>query len=180
MNKELLRKRIKTQKTDRVYVISASETIREKVMEMPCFKESHKVFCYVSLDTEVQTDEIMKACLKDKELYVPKCVSKTQMKAVRISSLDDLEKGYYGIREPVNMDVTSEQFDLMIVPCLAAGKNGERLGHGAGYYDRFLKSAEGKTICLCFQKNITEEIEMTDSDVFMDLIITEEKIYREK
>ena len=73
---------------------------------------------------------------------------------------------------------TSSDFDLIIVPCLAAGRNGERLGHGGGYYDRFLASSTGKTVCLCFKRNILDEIPLDEHDVMMNLIITEEAVYR--
>ncbi|MBR3352623.1 MAG: hypothetical protein IKG35_10965, partial [Erysipelotrichaceae bacterium] len=62
-------------------------------------------------------------------------------------------------------------------PCMAAGRNGERLGHGRGYYDRFLKKADGKIICLCFEDNISDDIDMDDNDVFMPVVMTEKNEY---
>jgi 5-formyltetrahydrofolate cyclo-ligase len=129
------------------------------------------------MNTEVSTDLIIEDSLKYKEVYVPKCYNNGLMKAVRIRSVSDLCKGSYGIMEPVNDSVTGNEFDLVIIPCVTAGRNGERLGHGAGYYDRFLKDSKGEKICLCCSENIRDDIEMDDNDIFMDMVISEEETY---
>ena len=76
--------------------------------------------------------------------------------------------------------MAEEDYDLVIVPCLCAGKNGERLGHGAGYYDRFLQGSRWLKICLCLEENIREDIPMGQHDLYMDLVITEENIYENR
>ena len=64
------------------------------------------------------------------------------------------------------------------VPCISAGKDLRRIGHGAGYYDRFLPKTEAVKICLCFAKLLAENIPTDAYDVPMDMVITEEDIYR--
>ena len=177
MDKKQLRKLIREKNADLQYLKNAGEIIQNSALSLPDYASGRRIFCYLSMNTEVSTDLIVADSLKNKELYVPKSFADGIMKAVRITSLDDLQKGRYGIMEPVSDSITAEEFDLMIVPCLAAGRNGERLGHGAGYYDRFLKISKGKKICLCCEENIRDDIEMDDNDVFMDMVISEEETY---
>ena len=112
--------------------------------------------------------------IKDgKDVYVPKCVSKTEMLAVRIESTDDLAPGAYGIPEPVDCSETigPDDIDLILVPCVSAWTDDRRLGHGAGYYDRFLKGNADKTLCLCFRKALSPDIPMDENDVLMRRVI---------
>lgn len=46
-----------------------------------------------------------------------------------------LVKGHYGLLEPEAKEI-AEQPDIVLMPMLAYGENGERLGYGGGYYDR--------------------------------------------
>ena len=177
MNKKELRKLIKERKLPDDYVMTAGSIIARKVIDSRQYREADSVFCYLSTAGEPSTDIIISEALKSKKVYVPKCINKSEMLAVRIHSTDELEISRFGIREPVNVGETSLSFDLMIIPCVAAGKRGERLGHGRGYYDRFLKRAEGKVFCLCFEENILNDIEMDDNDLFMPAVITEKNDY---
>ena len=56
--------------------------------------------------------------------------------------------------------VPTEEIDLVIVPGLAFDLKGNRLGRGAGYYDRFLKilAPEVPSIGLAFGFQIVEDI----------------------
>ncbi len=62
------------------------------------------------------------------------------MRARRLLSLEELEKGPYGIPAPPESQpwIEPEQIDFAVVPCMACDEKGGRLGHGAGFYDRFL------------------------------------------
>lgn len=176
MDKRELRSLLRKKNIDPAYLKQASRIIQNKVLSLPQYRKCRSIFCYVSVDGEVATDLILRDALDNRELLVPKCMEKGIMKAIKISSLDELVKRSYGIPEPAG-DLACEDFDLVIVPCVCAGKNGERLGHGAGYYDRFLINSRRLKVCLCCEENIREDIPMEENDLYMDLVITEENIY---
>ena len=177
MNKKELRNHLKNNPLSVEYIQNASKLIQQKIIDTEEFRNSRKIFCYVSVSKEVSTSEILSEALISKKVYVPKCLDRKEMKAARIHSLDNLVTGKYSIPEPADVEETEYEFDLIIVPCICAGKNGERMGHGAGFYDRFLSHSKGKTLCLCFEERIIDDIEMNSHDVFMDEVITEESVY---
>ena len=65
--------------------------------------------------------------------------------------------------------------DLMLVPCVCASLDGKRLGHGAGYYDRFLAEKAEHAVCLCFHRMIRDDIPITDNDAIIPMVLTEEE-----
>lgn len=176
-DKNELRRKIRSIKPDDEYVNGASKQITDKLLELDVFKHAESIFCYLSTEKEVCTDEIIEHALKDKKVYVPKCVDEHNMIAIRYRKGDELETGRYGIPEPVNDEKQETDFDVIIVPCLAAGKDLARLGHGKGYYDRFLKNSKAFKICLCLDKLICNDIPMGPDDVYMDMVITENETY---
>lgn len=156
------------------YKTAASESIANLVLALPEYRNALSVFLYVAMPTEPDTGAILAAALADgKTVCVPKCIGKHEMLAVRIRSTDDLAPGAYGILEPVDCSETIEPaaIDLILVPCVSASRDGRRLGHGAGYYDRFLEGNADKTLCLCFRKAMRDDIPMEENDVYMHRVI---------
>ena len=66
---------------------------------------------------------------------------------------------------------------VIIVPIVAFYKNKNRLGHGRGYYDLYLASSDALKIGVAFECQRVEGITPLDTDIKMDYIVTEEKIY---
>ena len=156
------------------YVAAASESIARQVLASREYREAGSIFLYISMPKEPDTAEILKKALQDgKKVYVPKCVSKTEMLAVRIHDTDHWKPSSFGIPEPETWSETAEtgDLDLILVPCVAASQDGKRLGHGAGYYDRFLEGSHGNAICLCFRRMISEQIPTDETDVCIPNVI---------
>lgn len=166
------------------YIQTAGEKISRCVTELPEFISANTVFVYINMLSEPQTKEIIeKAWSMNKVVCVPKCMGESNMIPIIIKSWNDVRPGEMGILEPFAcMDtVDCEKIDIAVIPCVSADKKGNRLGHGAGYYDRFLEKTDMKKICLCFEENISEAIPTENNDVPVDIVISEKGVYeREK
>lgn len=161
---------------DESYFSFANDEITKRVLDSEWFKNSKNIFVYVSIENEPDTKKIINTALKNgKNVFVPKCVSKSEMLAVKINSLDELSVGMFKIPEPQKIEVVAEpsQIDTAVVPCVSASPDGKRLGHGAGFYDRFLQRTQATKVCLCYSELIFKDIETSQFDVPMDYIITE-------
>lgn len=158
----------------------ASEKITERVLSSPLYRRAASLFVYVSTEREADTRAIMEDAWKaGKKVYVPKCYGQGRMDAVRVFGWDDLGPGAYGIQEPVNAPAEAPfpEIDLAIVPCVCAALDGRRLGHGAGYYDRFLRAHPMPCLCLCFHALLLDDLPTGSLDVPMNVVITEKGSY---
>ena len=93
-----------------------------------------------------------------------------------------LTEGPHGIPQPANpKPVEPEEINLALVPGLAFDCMGNRLGHGAGIYDRLLQPLADETealiMGLAFSDQLVEEIPEEDHDIAMCVVITEEGVF---
>lgn len=159
------------------YRAEASREITRQVLDLPFWKEAGTVMAYWSLPEEPDTREIMETALREgKTLLLPRCVDTTRMIALPVSDLSEPKAGTMGIPEPEmpgNETVSAPEPDLILVPCVAAAPHGVRLGHGAGYYDRFLAEHTGTTVCLCFRALLRGDLPAEGTDIITDLVISD-------
>ena len=177
----VMRKKADTLTED--YVNQASEKISQTIITHPCFIQAKNVFVYLSMPEEPATDKILStAFTQEKQVYVPRCYPWGVMKAVRVTKDSVYQSGKYNIPEPADdtETVSADELDLIIVPCLSVSKDGRRLGHGMGYYDRFFGTSRVTKICICFEEMICEDIPMEDTDIYVDYIVTEKETTRKK
>ena len=156
----------------------AGEKITNRVLDSPLYRQAASLFIYVSTDREPDTHALIEdAWRAGKAVYVPKCRGQGRMDAVRVFSWRDLAPGAYGIPEPVNSpsDGPFPSIDLAVVPCVCASRIGQRLGHGAGYYDRFLRAHPMPCLCLCFHALLRDDLPAGPLDAPMDAVVTEEE-----
>ena len=162
------------------YRTDASREIERKILDHPWYQAAKTVFVFVGMPAEPDTRGIIDRALKDgKRVCVPRCGERPRMDAAEIRSREELRPGALGIPAPGDDAPTVDpaEIDLALIPCVAAGRDMSRLGHGAGYYDVYLPQTHAKKVCLCFEKLLTDGIPMTDEDVPMDAVITEQCVY---
>ncbi len=163
-------------------LIEMSEEIKNSIFSMNEFKNASKILFYVSYNNEVNTHEMIKECLSSKKtVIVPKTyVEKKELILSELSEWNHLEIGAYNILEPKNeyiKEVSIESIDLFIIPGVAFDLNGNRIGHGKGYYDKLLRKKQNAPfIALAFEIQIVENIPAEIHDIKMDKIVTEKRI----
>lgn len=158
------------------YIESSNEKIAEKLFKMPEYAAANRVFAYYSVGREVSTLAIIEHALSEgKQVALPVCESKGVMHFVLVHSLSELQKGKYGIPEPSEdgETVAPNADDIIIVPALCADKCNNRLGHGAGYYDRFLANTECFSVCLCRARLLKDVLPAEPTDIKVSAVITE-------
>ena len=174
MNEEKKRLRLeikfRLKELDEKDLEASNRRISEKVLNSREYRDSKCIFTYVGIGKEPDTKEIIRAALADgKTVLVPKCRKAPEMDPIQINSLSELRPGTMGIPEPVSDNAYSGTIDLIIVPCVTASKDGSRLGHGGGYYDRFLSlNKDSVSICLCHELLLTEKIPAEQWDIKAD------------
>lgn len=156
------------------------ESMWKILQKEPAWQQAGSVFCFVGARREPDTRPILQGALAaGKKLYVPRVVGSGVMELVPITALDQLEAGAYGILEP-GRSLPAEigaQPELAILPCLAATKTGQRLGHGGGYYDRFLAGFGGRRVLLCPQALVMPQIPTGPLDEPAEAVLTEKALY---
>ncbi|MCH5208296.1 MAG: 5-formyltetrahydrofolate cyclo-ligase [Oscillospiraceae bacterium] len=129
---------------------AADESIFQQLL--PFLDNAGSVFCYASMEIEVDTRRFINHCLK-KGIPVALPVSgDTELSFYYIEDTGELKKGRYGIDEPSKKHPAfADEKTLCVVPALCADGNGFRLGYGKGYYDRFLRDFKGTSIIICYK-----------------------------
>ena len=159
-----------------------SMKIHEKLYQLEEFVKCNMLFTYISIGTEVDTHKIIRKALQmNKHVYVPRVENK-ELNFYRIDGIDSLIRSSFGILEP---DASIDQkyasslsgYDkrLLLLPGLAFDKAGNRIGYGAGYYDRYLgrySHNEWVTVALAYDFQLTDDIQADIYDVPADYIIT--------
>ena len=174
MRKQILEKRNSLTKEE---IKEKSKLIEEKLFSLPEYKKAKTVSFFVSFGSEVDTHDMIKEALKEKEVCVP-VVQGDYIALSKINGLGDLDKeGKYGILEPSSIiEVDKEMVDLIIVPGVAFDKKGYRIGYGKGYYDNLLRDYKGNTIGLCFALQMIGKVPVKEHDVRVKKVITEKEI----
>ena len=153
--------------------------MRSRLFDLPQWQRAKSIFCYVSVGNEPDTHEIIQeALLLGKTVSVPRTYKKGKMLAHVIFDMDCLLPGAHGIPEPPITAAVLEVPDIAILPCLACDRQGNRLGHGGGYYDRYLSTVNCYSICLCPDELLFQEIPHGKSDFKPDMILTQTQILR--
>jgi len=163
-----------------VFSVETSAVISKHLLGLECIKTAKTVMAYVAMPYEVKTDFIINTLLNmGKDVAVPVCVPASyELIASKILNLDELMPGHYGILEPKKeylRPLEPSVLDIILVPGLAFDVYGNRIGHGKGYYDRFLSKVSPKAlkIGLAFDFQVLSELPVDHYDIPMDCIITE-------
>ncbi len=203
IRKQMISRRDAIKESERVEL---SARIAKRLFAMNEYKNAGTVLSYASFRSEVATDEINRRIIADgKKLYLPKTyVKKGILRFFLVTDLDaDMVSGAMGIMEPQeeadrlyagkmcgqggetndagteSAPVGGEPEDrtLVIMPGVAFDADGNRMGYGGGFYDRFLaQNTERRehTVMLAYCAQKADRLPAEATDIKPKLILTEE------
>ncbi|MDR1324949.1 MAG: 5-formyltetrahydrofolate cyclo-ligase [Treponema sp.] len=201
--KSLMRKKMKRQLAALLSSVFYSEGVRGAsfIQRLALWKQYETVLLFLSMPDEIDTGPLLEAALSDgKRVFVPRVMSDTPYTAPDALSLTHRSLcffrvysisgpwhyGAYHIREPLTMRAEDrlgpELFpSLIIVPGMAFDREGRRLGHGRGYYDRFFAELDARglayaTIGFCLEAQLVERVPTDLYDKQMNAVCTGEAV----
>ncbi len=152
------------------------------LISMTQFQNASTIMMYLSLPYEADTSEaILHAWQLGKIVAVPKISwEQRHMIPVKISSLETgIVTSASGLKNPITgVPVPFEDIDLVVTPALGFDRQGNRLGRGGSYYDRFFANTELKASrCgFAFTEQLVDSIPITEHDEPVDSLVTDEGI----
>lgn len=168
-----------------------SELAVAKLVALPEYEDAEAILWYIDCRTELRTKHALPAALASgKRIIVPYCTTDehgaNKLGLWWLKSLDEMVVGKWKILEPPRerwgdpeRELQPEDIDLVVVPGVAFGRNGERMGNGQGYYDRLLERArpDCTLVGLCYESQLIDNLVVSPHDVFMDKVVTESAVY---
>lgn len=148
----------------------------QRLLEHPFLKAAETVLLFYGVGTEPHTAHIFEKLMDlGKQLALPHCLPHSQMEARLYLGQEHCVTSSYGIPEPDDRCpvIPKRDISLILVPNLLCDRRGFRLGHGGGYYDRYLADFSGLTISLCRDALLRDRLPVDRYDRPVHCVLTE-------
>ncbi len=186
MTKAELRKKYKKLRRELSFeqIDAFSIEIANRLLELPIWEYSfYHLFLSITEHKEVNTDYLLNILSgKDKHIVISRCNFKDiSMVHFLLTDNTTIKKSDWGIPEPIDgIEIGDKKIDVIFVPLLTFDKQGNRVGYGKGYYDRFLNACKPETIKigLSFFEAEKELIQVNEHDVTLDYCVTPNQVYQ--
>lgn len=185
MPKHAIRKRILAQRhgLDQERWQHSSRSAQLNLLGLAEYAGASCVALYMAVRGEVDTSLILRRCRDDGKRVLLPAVCGSEMVFRLLDAGEELRPGCYGIPEPcpTGPDHDASTADLIVVPGVAFDRAGHRIGHGRGYYDRFLdhRGRKGHLVGFCHDFQLLDEpIPVEGHDIRMELIVTDRRVIR--
>ncbi len=162
----------------------SSRKAQQALLAEKLWQEARCVALYMPTKGEVQTQLLASQAWEcGKKVFLPRC-NPTQaghMDFVACRDMHDLVQGKYGIWEP-NPSLPAQDLgmvDMVLIPGLAFTRQGQRLGFGGGYYDRFLSKSENQHVTrvgMAFSWQILDTLPTQPWDISIQALVSDEGV----
>jgi len=182
MTKNRLRKEYKERRKafSEGQIENFSQKILDRLKSMPIWNaEYFHVFVPIRGKNEINTTPIINNLFTmNKKAVVPK-TDGMELLACQINSNTKWEIGNFGVPEPIDYKlIAPDLINVVFVPMLICDLDGNRIGYGGGYYDRFMSKLNKD--CLKIGLNFFEPIQRIEgvepTDIPLDYCVTPDEI----
>jgi len=160
-----------------------SITIANQILQLSIWDKSYyHIFLPITKQKEINTEYILNILQgKDKNIIVSKSDFDTNtLTHFLLTDTTTLKANPWGIPEPVDgIPIPETYLEVVFIPLLAFDKNGNRVGYGKGFYDRFLSKCNSNTIKVGLSLFKAEERidDVNTSDIRLDYCVTPDQVY---
>ena len=182
MFKKDLRKKYKAlrQQLSEAQIEDKSLAIANRLLQLDIWNHTYfHLFLTIEEQKEVDTEFVLQILAgKDKEIVVAKSDFDTlAMTLFLLTDNTKFKKNDYNIYEPVDgIEVPPSKLDVVFVPLLAYDSNGNRVGYGKGFYDKFLSQCKEDVVKIGLSFFEPEETitDVSPNDIRLDYCVTRE------
>jgi len=173
MEKERIRNKIRAIKSMLLETEQheAAEKVFAQLEKTAAFLMADHILMYHSLPDELSTRGFLSKWNGKKHFYLPR-VNGVNLDILPYNE-SRLELGAFHIEEPTGNNVVNpDSIEMVIVPAVAYDRNGNRLGRGKGFYDRFLRSIKATKVGVGYEFQLIDNVPAEPHDIRMDIVIT--------
>lgn len=153
-----------------------SKAIVENLKQVHNFVAGETIMCYYPTHHEVDIRPLLEEFKDTKTILLP-VAHRRFIEMRRYAGKAHLHRGKFGIPEPSGVVFTGRP-SLIIVPGIAFDASGNRMGHGGGYYDRFLKKYHDvPVIGVAFDYQMVKKVPHNHRDRKVDMVVTPKTTY---
>lgn len=176
---KLFRETINTAQLEQASVLIANQLLRLPIWE----KQHFHVFLSIERLKELDTEPILASLMgKNKYIYISKTNLDTyQMTPVVLDETTRIELNPWGIPEPINgQEIDPKLLDLIFVPMVGFDLQGNRVGYGKGFYDRFLERTrpDALKVGLCLFPPVDQITDTATFDIKMNVVVTPDGVWK--
>lgn len=170
MSKQDLRQEVTARRATRTpaELALAGMAIASHAESFAALAGAKQVACYLSMGSEPDTSALISSLwARHIDVRVPIALPDRSMQWADFGPRTPTTTSRLGIAEPNGERRDSRSLaecQIAIIPALAVDHRGQRLGRGAGYYDRALADYPGIVIAVVFDDEIFESIPAEDHD----------------
>lgn len=165
----------------------AAAALAGKILELTCYQQARRLAVYFAVNGEISLAPVIDHALAHgKQVYLPNL----DRQSLRFSPYFHEQKmriNKFRLPEP---DVDDEamlqpgQLDLVLAPLVVFDDERNRIGMGGGYYDRSFAMRKDPNVATPILIGVAHELQKVDRivpedwDVRLDMVITDQSIYR--
>jgi 5-formyltetrahydrofolate cyclo-ligase len=179
---------------------AAGLAVTRHLASLPALRQADTIMAFMSLPQEIDTGPVIRwAWDEGKRVAIPRMEAAAgaapggapawRMVSVHLQAADvpapaahpALAAGPFGFLTALDAPVVpAEEIDVVLAPCQAVDRRGNRLGKGGGYYDRFLAQPEVRAVrvALAMPEQVLDAVPVGEADEPMDRIVTESAVLR--
>ena len=138
------------------------------------FSSATCVAVYFSSDGEVDLSPVIKKLHSLGIKLVAPRIEGLEMEFLPFKPSETLKENHWGIKEPeVGICVDKAEMSVALVPLVAFTDEGDRLGRGKGFYDRYFNVGDTLLIGVGHEIQRVDSIERKAWDRRLDAVVTE-------